>query len=94
MKIKTKTKNAWINKRLSPKELEIIKNSKEIFTIDKACSYLSVNRATLYRWTKKGLINQYSLGGRKYYLRQDILHSLKRHSSKPAKRQLTNIQLP
>jgi excisionase family DNA binding protein len=83
--MKAKTKKSWINKSLSPRELEIIKKSKEIFTIDKACSYLSVNRATLYRWTKKGLINQYSLGGRKYYLRQDILRSLKRHSSKTSK---------
>lgn len=91
---KAKTKNAWINKRFTTGQLVSINSSSEILTIEKTCNFLSVNRATLYRWTEKGLINQYSLGGRKYYLKKDILNSIKKHSSKPAKRQLTNIQLP
>ena len=84
MKTKEKRKNYWINKRLTTKQLADIKNSNEILSIEKACSFLSVNRATLRRWTIKGLINQYQLGGRKYYKKQDILDSLKKHSSKPS----------
>lgn len=82
---KTKTKNAWINKRFTQEQLNEIKNSDGNLSIKETCDFLSINRATLWRWTKKDLIPQCCIEGKKFYLKQDILNSLQRHSSKPRK---------
>lgn len=86
MKTKVKTgKSFWINKRFTKEQLDNIRNSDGNLSIKEICDYLSINRATLWRWTKKDLIPQYYIEGKKFYLKQDILNSLQRHSSKPKK---------
>ena len=42
-----------------------------------AILFLGKSRQTLIAWRKKGVINAYTLGGRVYYLKSELLKALK-----------------
>lgn len=86
--------NAILLNNLSPAELEeIIKkavktqleefkknngNPDELLTRSEACSYLKINKTTLWNWSKKGKIISYGIGNRVYYKKYELLESLVR----------------
>lgn len=41
-------------------------------TRHQVCEWLSIDLSTLWKWTKKGLIPSYGIGGRVYYKRCEI----------------------
>ena len=77
-----KKKTKRIFKSISSEQLEKLKKGGSLLTIADTCKFLSVNRATLRRWTQSGLVIQHSLGGRKYYKRKEILKGLKKNTYK------------
>lgn len=50
---------------------------KELMTIDETCTALGVDRSTLYRWQKEGVIKSYGIEKRRYYKYSDIISKLK-----------------
>lgn len=59
------------------------KPSKETNEVEKPISqteailFLGKSRQTLIAWRKKGVINAYTLGGRVYFLKSELLKALK-----------------
>lgn len=49
---------------------------KEILTITEACDLLGIDRSTLYRWQKEGIISSYGIEKRRYYKYSDIIGKL------------------
>lgn len=50
--------------------------SKYILTREEAAAFLNVDVSTLYLWVKKGKINCYGIGKRRYYIKQELKESL------------------
>lgn len=50
----------------------------EVLTRKQASKFLSISLTTLKTWTKNGLIQAYSLGGRIYYKRSELVNSLQK----------------
>ncbi len=44
----------------------------ENMTINKVCEYLSINKTTLWKWTKAGKIASYKIGSKKFYKRTEV----------------------
>lgn len=59
-----------IKRELKQKEEDVI------LTREEAAKLLSVGESTLCRWTKKGILLPYGIGGRIYYKRSDIDNAL------------------
>ena len=95
MKHKMKTmkskKIKRIFKPISQQQIKVVSKSKSILTIKETCKLLSVNRATLWRWTQSGIVIQHSIGGRKYYINEEILKALKKNMK--TKSTLTNSKI-
>ena len=49
----------------------------EILTRSETAKLFQVNVATLHRWTIKGKLKQYGIGGRTYYKRSEVLEAVK-----------------
>ena len=45
-------------------------------TRTETADYLRINLSTLHYWTKNGYLNQYGIGNRRYYKKEDILNCL------------------
>jgi hypothetical protein len=52
------------------------KKSEILLTRAEACEFLKIDSSTLWHWTKKGKIDCYGIGNRKYYKKEDLLKSL------------------
>lgn len=48
----------------------------ELMTRQATADLLKINVATLWRWTNRGRIKSYGMGGRVYYKRSEVLESL------------------
>ena len=77
---KKKKKTKRIFKSISKQQLNKLKKGGSLLSIADTCEFLSVNRATLYRWTQSGLVIQHSIGGRKYYKKEEIINGLKKNT--------------
>lgn len=49
---------------------------KEILTIEETCTLLGVNRSTLYKWEKEGVVLSYGLEKRRYYKYSEIMERI------------------
>ena len=55
---------------------EILTMEVEFLTREETARILKIDLSTLYRWTTKGIISQYGLGNKRYYLRSEIEQKL------------------
>lgn len=49
----------------------------EIILPDELCKTLGIDRSTLWRWGQRGIVKVHGIGGRRYYLRSEIMEALK-----------------
>lgn len=52
------------------------KFNDEIILPDELCKTLGIDRSTLWRWGQRGIIKVHGIGGRRYYLRSEIMEAL------------------
>lgn len=50
---------------------------KELITRHEAAKLLNVNITTIHRWTEKGKLKPYGIGGRVYFKKGEVLDSVK-----------------
>ncbi len=50
---------------------------KELISREEAAELLHVNSTTIHRWTIKGKLKKYGLGGSVYYKRSEIMDAVK-----------------
>jgi len=55
---------------------EIFAMEVEYLTREETAKILKIDLSTLHRWTSKGIISQYGLGSKRYYLRSEIEQKL------------------
>ncbi len=55
---------------------EVISMEVEFLTREETARILKIDLTTLYRWTCKGILSQYGLGSKRYYLRTEIEQKL------------------
>lgn len=48
----------------------------ELLTRKQACDFLQIDSSTLWEWTKKGKVQAYGTGGRRYYKKSELLNAL------------------
>lgn len=55
-----------------------IENKQEevLLTREEASKFLKIDISTLWSWTKKGKINVYGIGSRRYYKKSELIQSL------------------
>ena len=53
------------------------KSEESLVTIDEAVKIMSVSKATLWRWCNQGKLKKYSIGGKRYFKKDELLNSLK-----------------
>lgn len=68
-----------LEERLKPfhNDLGRQKIEEELLTIEQTSKFLKIDQSTLWRWTKKGKVKAYSIAGKRYYKRSEIMESLK-----------------
>ncbi|MBV6879108.1 helix-turn-helix domain-containing protein [Epilithonimonas ginsengisoli] len=49
---------------------------KELLTNKEACALLDINRTTLWKWEKEGIIQAHGLEGRRYFKYSEIMEAL------------------
>ncbi|MGV0830241.1 helix-turn-helix domain-containing protein [Empedobacter brevis] len=52
------------------------KQDEELLSREEASKFLKIDISTLWSWTKKGKINVYGIGSRKYYKKSELIESL------------------
>ena len=57
------------------KELQL-KEPEQLLTREQTAKLLQVNLSTLWHWERKGKIQSFGIGNRRYYKRNEILESL------------------
>lgn len=55
------------------------KKTEEYLTRKEVCEMLKIDKSTLWRWTKEGLIAAYGAGNRVYYKRSEIEAALEQN---------------
>lgn len=55
---------------------EILSMEVEFLTREETARILKIDLSTLHRWTSKGILNQYGLANKRYYLRTEIEQKL------------------
>lgn len=55
---------------------EIMTMEVEFLTREETARILKIDLSTLHRWTNKGILAQYGLGHKRYYLRTEIEQKL------------------
>ena len=67
-----------LEKRLQTFLQDLQRNSEneELLTIEHTCKFLKIDQSTLWRWTNKGKVKAYSISGKRYYKRSELLESL------------------
>lgn len=48
----------------------------ELLTREETCKFLQIDSSTLWHWTKKGKVNAYGIGSRRYYKKSEIIECL------------------
>jgi hypothetical protein len=48
----------------------------ELMNPTEACDFLNITKTTLWRWQKQEKINLYGTGGKRYYLKSELLNLL------------------
>jgi hypothetical protein len=48
----------------------------ELLTNEQTCQFFQIDKVTLWRWSKKGKVNPYGIGSRRYYLKSELMASL------------------
>lgn len=51
-------------------------NPDEILTPFQVCELLQIDNSTLWRWSEKGKVQPYGIGGRRYYKKDELLNCL------------------
>ena len=51
--------------------------SNELLTVEETCNLLQINKSTLWHWNKKGKVKMHAIGGRRYYLKSELLECIK-----------------
>ena len=59
------------------KESKQPKLSKEYLTREEVCKLLKIDLSTLWHWTKKNKLKAHGLGGRVYYIREEVEAAIK-----------------
>ncbi len=49
---------------------------KELLTNKEACELLDINRTTLWKWEKEGIIPSHGIEGRRYFKYSEIMEAL------------------
>ena len=49
----------------------------DILTREQACTFLSCNKTSLWKYTKSGKIKSYGIGNRVFYKRHELIEALK-----------------
>lgn len=52
------------------------KQDEELLSREEASKFLKIDISTLWSWTKKGKINVYGIGSRRYYKKSELIQSL------------------
>jgi hypothetical protein len=55
---------------------ETIQQDNEILTREETCKLLSINKTSLWKYTKSGRLKSFGIGNRVYYKRSQVLESL------------------
>lgn len=55
---------------------EILSMEVEFLTREETARILKIDLSTLHRWTSKGILTQYGLANKRYYLRTEIEQKL------------------
>ena len=50
--------------------------SDYLLTRNEAAEFLNIDISTLYLWVKKGKINSYGIGNRRYFKKQEVIDAL------------------
>ncbi len=58
------------------KELNTQTANEELLTRKQTCEFLQIDSSTLWHWTNKGKVKAYSIAGKRYYKRSEIMNSL------------------
>lgn len=57
-------------------ELKSDNHEKELLTQKETAEFFKVDASTIYHWVKRGNINAYGVGGRRYFKRSELIKSL------------------
>jgi hypothetical protein len=57
--------------------------SHEILTSGEVCSILRISMPTLTKYTKQGILRRYGIGNKFYYLKNEVLNSIRQITNKP-----------
>jgi excisionase family DNA binding protein len=68
-----------VEKQLSELTTKLLSKdaNDELLTRSEACDLLQVDQSTLWHWQKKGRIQAYGIGNRRYYKRSELLSAIK-----------------
>lgn len=58
------------------KDLQNKEAQDDLLTREQAANLLQIHETTLWHWTNKGRVTAYSIAGKRYYKRSEILGSL------------------
>ena len=58
-----------------PELIEAVQG-EDLLSRKQAMQFLDISSATLDRWSNKGLVNRYGIGGRVYFKKSEIINSL------------------
>lgn len=50
-----------------------------LMTREEAASFLSIDSSTLYHWVNKDKVKCYGIGGRRYFIKQELIEVIKRN---------------
>jgi len=68
--------NESVNQALSISKESTFQQPEKLLTRQETCEILSINKTTLWRWTKEGKIPSHNIGNRVYYKLSEIQGSL------------------
>lgn len=57
-------------------ELEQTKQEEELLTREQTAEFLQIHESTLWHWTKKGKLKNYSIAGKRYYKKNEVLEAM------------------
>ena len=57
-------------------DLQNESSKEELLTREQAAEFLQIHETTLWHYTNKGKVKAYSLAGKRYYKRSEIMNSL------------------
>jgi excisionase family DNA binding protein len=61
---------------VSEKENEPVSDEQELITLNEATELLHISKTTIWRYAKQGKVTKYSIGGKRYFKKDELLNSL------------------